>query len=191
MIVPDTEIKLLKMPFELDNTNQLTFQSLEAQTNFFENLQGLLIENSSYQRKNNVIRAPYNYDEIQEYNYCMYKNENYSDKWFYAYIVDMTYINDNMTEITIKTDVFQTWQFDIVYKKCFVEREHVNSDRIGEHTVAENLELGEYVINSRDSFDMGDMCYVIQCTEWTNSSLSKPLATNYGGIFYAGRSIYL
>lgn len=186
MIVPNTEIKLLKVPFELDNKNQLTFLNLEAQTNFFENLQGLEIENSSYQRKNNVIRAPYHYDEIQEYNYCMYKNENYSDKWFYAFITDMQYINDNMTEITIKTDVFQTWQFDIIYKKSFVEREHVNSDNVGEHTVDENLNLGEYVINQVDSFDMGDMCYVIQCTEWTNSSLSKPLATNYGGIFYAG-----
>ena len=44
-----------------------------------------------------------------------------------------------MTEITIETDVFQTWQFNINYKKMFVEREHVNDDTVGLHTVPENV----------------------------------------------------
>ena len=53
----------------------------------------------------------------------MYKNENYSNKWFYAFITGMRYINDNVTEISIATDVFQTWQFDLIYKQSFIERE--------------------------------------------------------------------
>ena len=80
----------------------------------------------------------------------MYQNEAYTDKWFYAYISNMEYINDNMTAISIKTDIFQTWQFDIVYKKCFVEREHVNNDAIGLHTIDEGIETGPYICNSAD-----------------------------------------
>jgi len=38
----------------------------------------------------------------------------------------MEYINDNMTLISITTDVFQTWQFDFTFKQSFVEREMIN-----------------------------------------------------------------
>lgn len=56
----------------------------------------------------------------------MYQNENYSTKWFYAFIDDMKYINDSMTEISISTDVWQTWQFDLSFLESFVEREMCN-----------------------------------------------------------------
>lgn len=56
----------------------------------------------------------------------MYQNANYGDKWFYAFIVNMTYISDYTTEIEILTDAFQTWQFDIIFKQSFVEREMIN-----------------------------------------------------------------
>lgn len=56
----------------------------------------------------------------------MYQNENYSDKWFYAFIDGMKYINDSMTEISISTDVWQTWQFDLEFMESFVEREMIN-----------------------------------------------------------------
>lgn len=56
----------------------------------------------------------------------MYQNANYGDKWFYAFIVNMRYITDYTTEIEILTDAFQTWQFDIIFKQSFVEREMIN-----------------------------------------------------------------
>lgn len=144
MIVPNSEIRLLKSNLELDNSNQLTFSSLQAQTEYFLAKQHITLENATYQRKDNVIRFPALIDDIIEYNYVMYKNTNYSNKWFYAYIESMEYVSDNMTFIKIKTDVFQTWQFNIVYKKCFVEREHVNDDSVGKHTIDEGIGTGEY-----------------------------------------------
>lgn len=120
----------------------------------------------------------------------MYQNENYTNKWFYAFITNMRYVNDNMTEITIETDVFQTWQFNINYKKMFVEREHVNDDTIGLHTVPENVELGDYIIDGMDyTTEMDELIYIIQTTEYINGT--KALATNFGGVYSAGRSLYL
>lgn len=124
-ISPMTDIRILKSPLTLSNKHQLTFTNVSNQTSYFLGLTYKEDDNASYQRKDNVIRFNEHIDDIIEYNYCMYKNENYSDKWFYAFIVGMRYVNDNMTEISIVTDVFQTWQFDIVYKKSFVEREIV------------------------------------------------------------------
>lgn len=144
-VTPQTEIRLLKVPFEIDNKNQLTFINKQAQTNYFTNLPCIEEDNCTYQRKDDVIRFPAHIDTLIEYNYVMYQNENYTDKWFYAYITNMRYINDNLTEISISTDVFQTWQFDIIYKNSFVEREHTNNDTIGVNTIDENLNVGDVV----------------------------------------------
>lgn len=141
-ITPETNIKLIKCPLTLSNKNQLTFSNKTTQYNYFNSLPKLEIDECSYQRKDNILRYPAHIDTIIEYNYCMYQNDNYSDKWFYAFIENMEYDNDGLTNITLKTDVFQTWQFDIDFKDSFVEREHVNSDLIGEHLVEENLDVG-------------------------------------------------
>ena len=60
----------------------------------------------------------------------------------------MTYENDNCTYISIATDVYQTWQFDIEFKESFVEREmiNVNNDIPGSNLIPEGLETGEYKI---------------------------------------------
>lgn len=124
-IQPQTDLRLLKVPFTIDNKNQLTFSNKNAQTTYFLGLSHLEINNISYQRKDSIIRYPAHIDSIIQYNYCMYQNENYTNKWFYAYITGMRYINDGMTEILIQTDVYQTWQFDITFKESFVEREMI------------------------------------------------------------------
>lgn len=122
-ISPQTDIRIVKSPLTLSNKHQMTFENLQAQENYFLSLPFIEDSNASYQRKDNVIRFNSHIDNIISYNYCMYKNENYTNKWFYAFITGMRYINDNLTEITITTDVFQTWQFDLIYKLSFVERE--------------------------------------------------------------------
>jgi hypothetical protein len=141
-ITPSTDLYLLKLPIELDDENQLTFASASDQATYFQSLEKLTEDNFTYQRRDNAIRFPAHIDSIIQFNYVMYKNSNYSNKWFYARILNMEYINDNMTLVIIEEDAFQTWQFDLVYNQCFVEREHVNDDTIGAHTVPENLELG-------------------------------------------------
>lgn len=125
-IQPDTNLYLLKCPLELSNKHQLTFTNKNQQFEYFSNLENLEINRISYQRKDSVIRYPAHIDSLLEYNYCMYQNDNYSNKWFYAFIVNMEYVNDSMTNIYIKTDVFQTWQFDLIYKHSFIEREMIN-----------------------------------------------------------------
>ena len=151
MIAPNTDIYLIKTPIEIDDMNQLTFSNVNEQYAYFMGCEKLYLDNATYQRKDNVIRFPSgdnydtNFDQLQRYNYCCYRNESYSDRVFYAFIKNMRYVNDGMTEIEIETDVFQTWQFDIQYKSCKIEREHVNDDTFGKHTYPEGLETGEYI----------------------------------------------
>lgn len=149
MIVPSTDVILLKVPLELDNLNQLTFANKTAQYNYFTSLPKLPFDDFTYQRKDGILRLPALVDDIEGYNYVMYRNEGYTDKWFYAFIDSMEYVNDNVTHAKIRTDTWQTWQFDLDFKPTFVAREHTNDDTIGANTVPENVETGEPVTNGQ------------------------------------------
>ena len=192
-ITPQTELKLLKCPIESDNRNQINFNNATAPYNYFNSLPKLEVDNFTYQRKDSVIRYPAHIDNILEYNYVMYQNENYTNKWFYAFITNMEYVNDNMTYITIKTDVYQTWQFNMQWKKSFIEREHVNDDIIGNYTIPEDLEFGDFVCNSHtidsqmDSLTE-DMCYIVSSAvdiygNTVDNKLPMVVGQTYNGIF--------
>ena len=153
MISPNSTIIILKTPMELDDKNQLTFSNATAQYNYFTSLPKVELENATFQRKDGVVRfetdEDFTYDDVLLYNYCMYQNTSYGNKWFYAYIVDVTYKSDGMSELTLKTDVFQTWQFNVTWKQSFVEREHIAkaSDTPGANLIPENLETGDYIVD--------------------------------------------
>ena len=152
-ITPDTNIRLLKCPLELDNKNQITFSTASAQEAYFKSLPYLEVEASMYQRKDSSIYYPAIFDDLVEYNYVMYQNSNYSNKWYYAFILGMEYVSDNCTRIQIATDPFQTWQFDLTYKSSYVEREmiDINADTPGANLVPEGLEAGEFKVGATAS----------------------------------------
>ena len=183
MVVPTSRIILLKNPIEIDYNHELTFASREAQYNYFYNLPKVECERATYQRKEGVIRFPtneetnVNYDDLIQYNYCMYQNDKWSDKWFYAFIKNVTYDNNGMSYVEIETDVWQSWMFDITFKNSFIEREHVNDDTFGLHTVPEGLDTGEYIINECDEFTRMDLVN----TYIGVSRVQDGLPTQYGG----------
>ena len=147
VITPQTDVFLLKCPLEISDINQLTFVDAAGQYAYFNSLPKLAVDNFTYQRKDGTIRFGANFDSLLSYNYVMYRNDAYSNKWFYAFITGMEYLNDNVTAISIKTDVWQTWQFALTYKPVLIDREHTNDDTVGANTIPEGLELGEFVTN--------------------------------------------
>ena len=196
VITPQSDVYLLKVPLEIDNTNQLTFANATAQHTYFASLPKIGYDDFTYVRKDGVLRIPAVMDDILSYNYVMYRNDAYSSKWFYAYITGIEYVNDSVTDVSIATDTFQTWQFDLVYKRTFVEREHVNDDTIGANLMPEGLELGEYVANpipynntTTDKRDVGftsTKCYVINSIYNPKGGSTKYLFTNVNGVPVSG-----
>lgn len=186
-----TKVYLMNTLLEKDYTHTLYFESAAAQQSYFQGRKqsALTFTDFSYQRKDHIIRVPANVDTLfsAKVNYCMYQNTQYSNKWFYAFVTDMKYVDDGRTDVYIQTDCLQTWMFDISMKQSFVEREHATSDKIGSHTIEEGLELGEYVCDQmlKDAA-LIDYQYVIMVTEWATGGDDKPLAVSMGGIFYAG-----
>ena len=178
IITPQTDIYLLKSPLTLSNKHQITFSDETAQHDYFNSLPKIGLNDGSYMRKDGVLRYPSHIDNIIEYNYCMYRNDNYSNKWFYAYIVNMVYVNDNMTNIILKTDVYQTWQFNLTWKQSFIEREMLSSsdDIAGANLLPESLETGEYQIDGTAEIQDLEPWYIVAYAEDTYGH-------KYNGIF--------
>ena len=189
VVTPDSTIRLLKCPIKLDDHNQITFNSVANQTAYFQSLPYLQDTNLTYIRKDGVIRCGtdgnVDFEDVLAYNYVMYKNTHYDSKWFYAYITDVRYVNDGCTEISIETDVYQTWSFDATFQTSFIEREHVDNDTVGLHTVPENLEHGEYITIGMDHDNIGDPIYMMAATTRYDGTGSV-LQTTVNGIPYQG-----
>lgn len=181
VITPQTDVYLLKCPLEISDINQLTFANATAQHNYFNSLPKIGVDNFTYQRKDGTIRYGANFDSLLGYNYVMYRNDAFSNKWFYAFITGMEYLNDNVTAIAIKTDVWQTYQFDLNFKPVLIDREHTNNDTIGANTYPEGLELGEMVCNGdvtnfgTDSSGIGDWVIVVDVSMIENPGDNQTL----------------
>lgn len=142
-----SKVYLLNVPLEDDMRNTLYFASASAQHTYFENNISKTYTNVSYQSETRTFRCPDQIDTVRQYNYIMWQNTAYSNKWFYAFIKKMTYVSDGYTDVVFEVDPLQTFMFDITIKPSFVEREHTNNDAIGANTYPENLELGELWCN--------------------------------------------
>ena len=167
-IEPNTNIRLIKnCPLDKSQENTIYFTSRAAQTTYFTStLNGLLFEKNSYQRVNKgKFRIAINAEAIYNYNYLAFQNYSFGDRWFYAFIDKIEYINNVTSEITYTLDIMQTWHFSYELEQCFVEREHSVTDEIGDNIVLEKLDTGEY-LSTDFSFpsDLNNMSYVLFCT---------------------------
>ena len=196
-VTPQGQLYLCKTPLKNDYKNQLTFSNATAQLNYFNGTIQHTFDNYTYIKKDNVVQVGANIDEIIDCNYLFYKNTGFTNKWYFCFITNMEYVNENCTRITFETDCYQTWLFQINYNRCFVEREHVNNDTIGLHTVPENLETGEYICNEHykdttmDNY-ASDLCFVMASTSKTIAGEAKDTVAPsqiYNGI-YTGLTYY-
>lgn len=188
-INPQTNIRLLKN-VPLDNTYQHTiyFDNPTAQANYFMGMYKYNLTNYTYQRVNKgVARVGIKADSLYDCNYMMFQNTAYGNKWFYAFITAVEYVNNECSEVTFELDVMQTWFFDHYTDYCFVEREHSETDNIGEHIEPESLATGEYVMNTYAPISiMNDMCVMIAIVDVSDETDG----TLYDGI-YGSASLYV
>ena len=198
-ITPQGSIYLCKTKLEADYKNQLTFSNVQAQETYFNSTIFKTFTDYTYIKQDSVINIGEPIDTILGCNYLFYRNTGFTNKTFYCFITRMEYVNENCTKVYIETDVFQTYQFDIVYNASFIQREHTNNDTIGANTYPEDFETGEYIINSQyvdptmdDVFN--DTCYVLGANvEYVFDTSTTPFDYAGGGSYngvYSGVTYY-
>ena len=144
-IPPNSDVVLCRgVPIESDYRYTLYFDSIADQNNYFFSKAFKQFHNVSYQReRRNYITLEIPATQVYACNYLMFKNTSYGEKWFFAFVDSVEYVNDNVTDIHYELDMMQTWMFEYTLMQCMVEREHSVTDKIFENTKPENIGYGE------------------------------------------------
>ena len=181
-----TSVDLMaSVPLDPQYRHTLTFSSLALQTQYFT---GKVVSSygsfsflsyQRYRRGTIKLQAPINI--MKSVNYLRFVNANYTgegnlheNKYIYAFVVAVDYISDNVVSIEYQVDAFQTWMFDYTLNPCYVEREHANSDNLGDNLVPENLDTGDYVNMFTEAIDYWDSS---STTQIKNNSYYIVIAT--------------
>ena len=150
MYIQPNSIAVLLTGVPLDETydHTIKFASETAQRNYFLSKELMRVHPQTYQRHSeNVIRVEALADNLYHVNYLMFQNTSFGNKWFYAFVKRVEYVNNKTTDLVYEIDIFQTWLFEMNVGQCFVEREHIVNDEIGANLLDEGLQLGDHEIN--------------------------------------------
>ena len=123
-----TDVRLLAdVPFHADYKNTRWFDTKSEQDNYFQNKRVIYSRNQcNFQRieGSHVVAVDASIDQLWGANYLMFRNSMYNQKWFYAFITKLEYVQTKTTRVHFQIDVLQTWRFEMTFKPSFVVREH-------------------------------------------------------------------
>lgn len=185
LIEPNSRVDFLSgVPFDPTYENTMYFDDLVAQNNYFNTKVSVAFERISYVRvSTGYMKVGWSLDgaysvikDLYNANYMRFKNTSFENKWFYAFVDRVEYINNNTVGVYYHLDVLQTWHFDYSFNQCFIERQHTTTDVIGQNTIPEDFELGDYIFDHATEFDYTPYAIVVT-------------AGDLGGTYQDGRVI--
>jgi hypothetical protein len=148
--MPDSIVRVGSVPFDSSYTHTMTFASASEQSAYFAGRCPNVMTNSVFIRPDQgQIQFKANSNDLYGCNYVMFFNPD-NPKWWYAFVTDIQYVNDDVCRITFQIDVMQTWYFDYALSQCYVEREHVNDDTVGANLLDEPVSTGELKYAAQD-----------------------------------------
>lgn len=155
---PKGTIKFGAVPWSNAYGNVRLYNSLSEQQSDISSMMTISSEDYVYIGRNRRLKVSIPADRLYHCNYCMYRNETITDGWIYCFISDVEYINDNTAEISLETDIFQTYLYgtDWTIPPCFIERETVPS------------ESSKYLLTSEP-----EMPLIYTCVKNVNKSFSS------------------
>ena len=147
---------MCNVPFSTDRAHTRYFTTEQEQITYFSSRVINTSLNYTFLRKDNIIRVPYNIEQIRNCNYVYYINQNFGNKVFYNFVTQVEYINENTTALHIQQDDFQTWMFNIRFLKSFVEREHTNDDTKynTDNLIEEDISFSNYIFNETNDINL-------------------------------------
>ena len=192
-VVPNSTIKLLQgVSLDPSYLNTIYFVSTTAQYNYFSSKAKYTLQNYSYQRTGaGVIRVGLPESGLHDCSYLMFQNTTYESKWFYAFIIDTEYVNDNTSDVYYVIDEVQTWLTEMVLKPSMIERNHVtnNEDVIGANINPEPVSLAEYLYDVPNDYQLVDLYNCNVVIQVCDVSDAVTYGTRFDGNF-SGASLY-
>lgn len=189
LIQPDTYVRLIKnCPLDKTYDHTIYFETPKKQEDYFKiELQGIPFTKQSYQRHDNgVLHIQEKAENLYDCNYLMFQNTAFGNKWFYAFVTSVEYVNNVSSKVYYEIDVMQTWFFNYELGHCYVDREHSENDVVGENTVPEGLETGEYVSSTFETPTYEDGRPIMSGKSVVVAATFNKEGKNVGGTAYGG-----
>jgi len=160
--------------------HSLYFPNKTAQESYFAGKVVKTFSAYTYHRKQWNVKVQASIESAQNWTYVYFRN--FDGKTYYYFITDVTYINENTVELALELDVLQTYMFDWDLLECFIERTHVQDDRVGENTIDEGLDIGEYEVSTVTNVEeLTDLCILVLLTTEDNGTVGY--SKMYGNVF--------
>lgn len=155
-VAPNSEIRLLRnVPIDSSYRDSFYFSSLSEQITYFNSFVKQSFTQQSYQRVNRgYLRIQQSADNLYDCNYLMFRNTSFGNKWFFAFINAVEYINNATTQISFTIDSLMTWYFEMTIPQCYIVRQHTYNDEIGANIEPEPFQMGEYTYEDYANLDV-------------------------------------
>ncbi len=162
-IQPNSTIRVLRgIRWNPNYRDTVYWANANTKETYFISKTKYTLTEQSYQRAgSNTVRIQIPVDNLYDCNYLMFRNTSYENKWFYAFIVGITYVNNITSEITYVIDDMTTWFDNVDLNPCMVEREHVDHDSIGEHLEPEPISISNMTYRVPVSTDILEDDYTV------------------------------
>lgn len=153
-----TTLRMLSgVPLDKSYEHTVWWESKTAQEYGFFSKVKKSYSDLSYQRVGKgQIRIQENISELYSCNYLMFKNASFGNKWFYAFVDRIEYVNDVTTDVFYTIDQLQTWWGSWTPDACWIERQTAGADIAGENLQPEPVALGNYVHKHPTRLSPGD-----------------------------------
>lgn len=155
--------------------HSIHFDGPDAQLAYFAGKVVKTLPAYSYLRKSWPLKVEATMEEAKTWSYLYFQNSP-SGKYYFYFINTVEYVNDSTVELGLELDVIQTYYFDYQELPCFVERQHTLSDDLGQHTVDEGLDVGEYIVGGQEALPLNECCIMVMSTydpEYTTESNTR------------------
>lgn len=150
------------------NENVYYFSGVTARDNYFNGKVHTSFTNQSYVHKERgYIRIQATPEQLVSANYMRYKNESFENRWIYAFITHVEYVSNVVQDVYFDIDYITTWLPYASFGQCFIERQHNETDEIGDNIVEEGFPAMDYFIEEKSSsgfIGSGGYSYVIATT---------------------------
>lgn len=159
---------------EVSDGLQVAFSSASAQYNYFSKRLVKQYTGMSYVYRNGVVKIQDTPQVVAKANYISFNNPSFESKPIYARITDYQYVNNATVKITYAIDWFQTFMFDVSYRSCQIQREHLSEAdwtkavaNPWRHDILE-LETGEnfhFTEDDRPQISTRERVHYLQCPD--------------------------
>lgn len=195
-ITPDSTVKLIK-GLRISPVDTGFFADATTQENYFSSKAFVtLTDYTVIKHTKGLIYVNLPIGRVYGTSYMMFKNTSFENKWFYAFVTNYEYVNNDTTAVFFTLDVNQTYLAgtDYILLESMVSRmSEPLADNAGQNIIAESLDTGEMLFEEVSDPNLlwtGDWKICVFTTLNNNGDAQSSVDGQMMGGVYSGLNMY-